>query len=68
MQPAISQGLQAAKCGWYRPRFSGQVPGLIPSQMRIVQQDAHQFRDSHRRMGIIQLNRNFFRQVFQSVL
>ena len=33
-----------------------QIPRLIPPEMPIVEQDPHQFRNRHRRMGIVELN------------
>ena len=39
-----------------------QVPGLIPSQMRLVEQDTHKFGNGHGWMGVIQLDGDFFRK------
>ena len=38
------------------------VPGLVPPQMSVVEQDPHQLRDRHRRMRIVHLDRDPFRQ------
>ncbi len=32
------------------------VPGFVPSQMLIVQEDPHQLRNGHRRMSVVKLN------------
>src|ERR1700746_1861823 len=39
-----------------------EIPCLVPGKMSIVQQDAHQFSDRHRRMRVIELNRRFVGQ------
>ena len=39
-----------------------EIPGLIPSQMRLVEQDTHEFGNGHGRMGVIQLDGDFFRK------
>src|SRR5215472_9507390 len=44
--------------------FSCKIPGLIPAEVRVVQQNTHQFSDRHRRMGIIELNRGPVGQLF----
>ena len=45
------------------------VPGFVPSQMRLVEQNAHQFRHRHRRMRVVQLNGGLLRRKsLQSVL
>ena len=36
--------------------FGADAPSLSPSQTFQVQEDAHQLRDSHRRMGVVQLD------------
>src|SRR6266849_465744 len=40
-----------------------QIPGLVPSQVRIIQQDTHQFRDRHRRMRVVELDRDLLRKL-----
>ena len=40
-----------------------QVPCFIPAQVRFIEQDAHQFRDGHRGMGVVHLDRNMRRQL-----
>src|SRR5262245_3244272 len=32
------------------------IPCFVPSQMLVVQKNPHQFRDSHRWMGVVELN------------
>ena len=39
-----------------RQRPLGQVPGLVPSEVRVVEQDSHQLGDGDRRMGIVELD------------
>ena len=34
----------------------GEVPGLVPAEVRFVQQDAHQLGDRHRRVGVVELD------------
>ena len=41
-----------------RQRSSRQVPGFIPSQLRLVEQNPHQLRHRHRRMRIVELDRD----------
>ena len=36
----------------------GEIPGLLPSEAGIVEQDAHQFGYCHCRMRVVQLDRN----------
>ena len=38
------------------------VPGLIPGEMTLINEDSHQFRDGDNRMGIIELDNNLFRK------
>ena len=45
-----------------------EVPRLLPPEMRLVEQDAHQLRHRQRRMGIIELDRDLVRQLLQSAL
>src|SRR5215467_9581051 len=44
--------------------FPGQLPSLVPSEVRVVDQDSHQLRDRHRRMGVVQLNGGLLRELF----
>ena len=37
-----------------------EIPGLVPAQVRFVQQNAHQLGDGEARMGIVELQRRFF--------
>ena len=37
-------------------RCLGDLPGLLPGQVMFVYEHAHQFRDRHRRVGVIELN------------
>ncbi len=39
---------------------SREVPGLIPIETRIIEQDAHQLGDCQRRMRVVELDRGFF--------
>ena len=39
-------------------RAARQVPGLLPRQVRVVEQDAHQLRHRHGGMGVVQLDRD----------
>ena len=39
-----------------------EVPGLVPAEARLVEQDAHQFRDGESRMRVVELNGGFLRQ------
>ena len=41
-----------------RQRPLREVPGLVPAEMRFVEQDAHQLRHRHRRMRIVELDRD----------
>ena len=34
----------------------GDVPGLVPAQLRIVEQDAHQLGGGHRGVGVVELD------------
>jgi hypothetical protein len=40
----------------------GQIPSLVPSQPRLVEQDAHQFRDRECRVGVVELDRHLVGQ------
>ena len=35
-----------------------QIPGLVPAEMRLIEQDPHQLRYRHRRMRVVELNRD----------
>ena len=35
-----------------------QIPGLLPAKMRLVEQDPHQLRHRHRRMRVVELDRD----------
>ena len=43
--------------------FCVNIPCLVPPKVRIVQQDAHQFGDRHRGMGVVKLDRDFLRKL-----
>src|SRR5215469_11338511 len=47
-----------------RQRFPGEIPSLAPSQVCIVEQNAHQFGDRHRRVCVIKLNRRLVGEFF----
>ena len=34
----------------------GEVPGLVPAELRLVEQDAHQLGHGHRRVGVVELD------------
>ena len=36
----------------------GEIPGFVPTQLCIIQQDSHQFGDCHRRVRVVQLDSN----------
>ena len=38
------------------------VPGLVPSEMCLVEEDAHQLRHRHRRVGIVELDGRLLRE------
>ena len=40
----------------------GDVPSLIPAEMGLVEKDAHQFRDGHGRVGVVELNGDLVRE------
>src|SRR5262249_31740863 len=40
----------------------GEVPGLLPAALPLIEQDAHQFGDSERRVSVIELDGNVVRQ------
>jgi hypothetical protein len=58
------QGLRQKCVVGVRQRFPGQIPGCVPPEVRIVQQDAHQFSDRHRRMRVIELDGDLLGQLF----
>ncbi len=37
----------------------GELPGLVPAEVRFIQQDAHQLRHGHRRVGVVELDGDF---------
>ena len=41
-----------------------EVPGFVPAEVRIVEKDAHQLGDRHRRMRVVQLDGDFFGEQF----
>jgi hypothetical protein len=43
-------------------RPNGQVPGLVPAEMALVEQDPHQLGDGERRVRVVELNRHMIRQ------
>ena len=43
--------------------FLRDAPGVIPLQHLLVDQHAHQLRDGNGRMGVIELNGHFVRQI-----
>src|SRR5215472_12926512 len=40
-------------------RLLGKVPRMIPTELRFVQQNSHEFRDRHGGMSIVELYRSF---------
>ena len=43
----------------YASVSSRQIPGFVPSELCLVEQNPHQLRHRHGRMRIVELNRNF---------
>ncbi len=41
----------------------GDVPGLVPAEFGLIEENAHQFRNRHRRVRVVQLQGNFFRKL-----
>ena len=46
----------------------GHFPGLVPCQIIIIQQNAHQLRNRHRGMGIIELESHFLMEAANIVM
>ena len=44
------------------------IPCLIPGHIFFIYQDTHQLRHCHGRMGIIQLEGHFLRQIMQIIM
>ena len=53
----LLQGLGQQRVVGVGERADGQVPRLVPAELRLVEQDAHQFGDGHRRVRVVQLDR-----------
>ena len=45
-----------------RERALREIPGLVPSELRLVEEDPHQLRDRERRVRVVQLHRDFVGQ------
>ena len=45
-----------------------QFPGPLPGIAAFVQQNAHQFRDRQRGMGIVDMDSDFIRQIVQCTI
>ena len=61
-QRPFLQGFGQQRVIRVRQRPLREAPGLIPSEMRVIQQDAHQLGDRQRRMRIVELDGDFFRK------
>ena len=46
-----------------REHLAGHFKRVIPAELMLVNQQAHQLRDRQHRMGIVEVNRGFFRQI-----
>ncbi len=51
-----------------RAGSGGDIPGFVPAQIIIIQQDTHQFGNRHRRMGIVELESHFLRETMNIVM
>ena len=47
---------------------AGDVPGLVPAQARVVDEDAHQLRDHQRRVGVVDLDDVLLVEVLQGAV
>src|SRR5262245_55026066 len=56
------QGVVGIREGTY-----GEFPGLLPAALPLIEQDAHQFGDSERRVSVIELDGNVVRQGSQII-
>ncbi len=39
-----------------------QIPGLIPAVLGVIEENAHELRNGHRRVCVVQLDGDFFRE------
>ncbi len=46
----------------------GDLPGLLPGEFELIQQDPHQFRNGHRRMGIVELEGHLLIKVMDVIV
>ena len=58
----LLQGLGQQRVVGVRQGADGQVPRLVPAELGLVEQDAHQLGDGHRRVGVVELDRDLVRQ------
>ena len=50
------QGLGQQRVVRVRQRPLGEIPRLVPAEVRLVEQDAHQLGDGHRRVRVVELD------------
>ena len=48
-------------------RPDSQVPGFVPSQSSLIEQDVHQLGDRERRVGVVELDRDLVREALPVV-
>ena len=58
----LLQGLGQERVVGVRQGAHREVPRLVPAELRLVEQDAHQLGHGHRRMGVVELDRHLVRQ------
>ena len=58
----LLQGLRQERVVRVGQRANGDVPRLVPTEFRPIEQDAHQLGHRHRRVGIVELDRDLFRK------
>ena len=52
----LFQGLGQQRVVGVGQRADGQVPGLVPAQLGLVEQNPHQLGDGHRRVSVVELD------------
>ena len=57
-QRPFLQGLGQERVVGVGERPSGQVPGLVPAEARLVEENPHQLGHGQARMGVVELNRD----------
>ena len=68
IQRPFLQGLGQQRMAGVGKRLARDIPGLLPTQLMIVDQQPHQFGNRHDGMRIIQLNDNLVRELFPIVV